>query len=206
MFASSREVGRIPVLAILGDSSRGKTDFLNLLLRSPLLANSVVFISGADHAEALEHVRTQYLPALGEVSDSGCLCCGMQSGLGDALRDLFLGVLAKRVPPVDRVIIAQTGSDPAALKFTLRHAPFLGQRYVYRATFLVLDIEDLARRGQDLDKTGIGQADAVVLVGPDSVSSEVRNQAVLAVKQLNPGVIVVLSGQGLEDLLSNTLH
>ncbi len=206
MFASSREVGRIPVVAILGASSRGKTDFLNRLLRSPVLANSVLFMSEAERTGALEYARTQHVPALGEVSDSGCLCCGMQSGLGDALRDLFLGALAKRVARVDRVIIAQTGSDPAALKFTLRHAPFLGQRYVFRATFLVIEAADVVSKGLDLDKAAIGQADVVVLLGPELLASEVLDQAVLAVKQLNSDVKVVLSTEGLEALLSNTLH
>jgi len=62
----------------------------------------------------------------------------MNSGLGDALRSLFLRVLGKRVEPVDRVVIDAVGLDIEQIVMTLKHAPFLGQRYVYQATLTVV--------------------------------------------------------------------
>jgi hypothetical protein len=61
----------------------------------------------------------------------------LNSGLGDALRSLFLRVLSKRAKPIDRVLIDAPGLAVEQIAFTLKHAPFLGQRYVYQATLTV---------------------------------------------------------------------
>jgi len=206
MFATSRQVGRIPVIAVLGAAGSGKTTFLNRLLRAPQLAHSVVLQAAGNRFALLDHVRQQRIPKLDAVSESGCLCCGMRGALGDALRNLFLGALSKRIAPIDRVIIEADISDPTTLKFTLRHAPFLGQRYVYQGTFLVLDVSILSREGIPAEGSGIEKADVVVFAKTDMVTDEVLNQARFAVKQLNPSVKVMFSSDKVEALLSNTLH
>ena len=70
--------------------------------------------------------------ALSPVDAEGCLCCGIRSGLGDALRQLFLDALSKRRPVPSRVLILGDGEDAQAITQTVRHAPFLAQRYVMR--------------------------------------------------------------------------
>lgn len=62
----------------------------------------------------------------------GCLCCGFRSSLGDALRQVFLDALAKRRSIPSRVVIVAEGDDVEVYRQTLRHAPFLSQRYVLR--------------------------------------------------------------------------
>lgn len=62
----------------------------------------------------------------------GCLCCGFRSSLGDTLRQVFLDALAKRRPIPSRVVILADTDDDEVFRQTLRHAPFLSQRYVLR--------------------------------------------------------------------------
>lgn len=207
MFVSAREVGRIPVFAMLGQSGSGKNSFLNRLLANVALKNSVLFTASSDLIVEQDHVRVQNLVELGQTSDSGCLCCGMRSGLGDALRDLFLRALGKKVPPVDRVIIETSSTDPGPLKFTLKHAPFLAQRYVFVASLLFLDAEWLVNNGAvDLNALHIGMSEYIVFLKRDLVPEQEFNLLVIAVKQLNSKAKIVLSEDMLEGLLANTLH
>ncbi len=62
----------------------------------------------------------------------GCLCCGFRSSLGDTLRQVFLDALAKRRPIPSRVVIIAEMQDVEIFRQTLRHAPFLSQRYALR--------------------------------------------------------------------------
>lgn len=206
MFASSRDTGRIPVIAVLGTPGSGKTYFLNHLLRLPVLADSVVLTASADALECHDYARVQRLPSLGQPTEDGCLCCGMRSGLGDALRDLFLRALSKKIPPVARVVIEADTIDPGPLKFTLKHAPFLGQRYVYQLAFLLLDVRTLIPDVLKLQGLGIEFADYVVFSRADKLSDGQLRAVELAVKQLNPRAKLVLSVDMLEALLANTLH
>ena len=206
MFASSRELGRIPVFAILGATGSGKTTFLRRLLRAPALVQSVVIMASSQAGEVLDYPRIETISALGDISDAGCLCCGLHSELGDTLRKVFFGALSRRLAPVDRVFIEADCIDPAPLKLTLRHAPFLGQRYVYQTTFLVLDAEKLVRSGFDLSDSGLEFADVAVFSKSDLIPSESLHQLILAVKQLYAPLIITLSAQGVEALHPNTLH
>jgi G3E family GTPase len=130
----------------------------------------------------------------------------MRSGLGDALRDLFLRALSKKIPPVARVVIEADTIDPGPLKFTLKHAPFLGQRYVFQFVFLMLDVSNLSPDVLKLQGLGIEDADYVVFSKADKVTDEHLRAAELAVKQLNPKAKLVVSVDKLEALLANTLH
>ncbi len=206
IFTSSREAGRIPVIALLGNPGSGKTYFLNHLLNAQVMSHSVVLTASDDAQTAHLSTRLQRLASVREASDSGCLCCGMRSGLGDALRDLFLRALSKKIPPVARVIIEANITDPGPLKFTLKHAPFLGQRYVFDSTILLLDIDTLLADPINLQESGIEHADYVVCLKTTGLSKDRLNGVELAVKQLNYKAKLVLSVDKLEALLANTLH
>lgn len=98
---------RIPVIAVVGRPGSGKTRWLNRLLSAPQLHDTVVIHGGgtARGAASLVHPRGVVVAGTDPDPASGCLCCGMRSGVGDALRDLFLKALSRRVPPVGRVIV-----------------------------------------------------------------------------------------------------
>lgn len=201
MFATSKQLGRIPVLAVTGLSGSGKTTFLNRLLQLPELARTVVLTTSGENQVPLTHQRVIFLPATDFVSDSGCLCCGMRSALGDTLRDLFLQALSKRIPPIDRIVIETPALDPAQLRFTLRHAPFLGQRYVYRASILVLDASQAVKAGLSQDeKDAIRLADKIVFAKNDLVGTVQLEQLKELVEDLRPGVQMIQSDEAIQAL------
>lgn len=138
MFETSRQLGRIPVVAVCGEIAFDQTVWLKRLLAHPMMRGSVVLSAGFHRDAELGFGRVESFVKASSSSTGGCLCCGLNSGLGDALRSLFLRVLTKRAEPVDRVVIDAAGLDIGQIAFTLKHAPFLGQRYVFQTTLTVI--------------------------------------------------------------------
>ncbi|MFZ4711587.1 MAG: GTP-binding protein [Zwartia sp.] len=137
MFETSRQLGRIPVIAVQGENGVEQTAFLKKLLAHASMRGSVVLTDSVHRDVALGFDRIETFVCAPTVSAEGCLCCGLNSGLGDALRSLFLRALTKRTKPIDRVFIDATSLAVERIVFTLKHAPFLGQRYLYQATLTV---------------------------------------------------------------------
>lgn len=78
-----------------------------------------------------EHLRFQLLPEdeLFSAAEGQCLCCALKSPLADLLRRLFMAVLTKKESSVTKVFVATDSKTPDCLVKTLKHAPFLAQRY-----------------------------------------------------------------------------
>jgi hypothetical protein len=138
VFETARQLGRIPVVVVRGEQAFEQTAWLKRFMAHPSMQGSVLFTASATRDTELGYNRVEIFTPARLTSAEGCLCCGMNSGLGDALRSLFLRVLGKRVEPVDRVVIDAVGLDIEQIVMTLKHAPFLGQRYVYQATLTVV--------------------------------------------------------------------
>jgi len=138
VFETSRQLGRIPVVAVRGEHASEQTVWLKQLLAHPAMQGSVVLTAGVARDVELGYGRVEPFVMARQAGEGDCLCCGLNSGLGDALRSLFLRGLTKRAEPFDRVVIDSLGLDVDQIAFTLKHAPFLGQRYVYQATLTVV--------------------------------------------------------------------
>ena len=138
MLETARQLGRIPVVVVRGEHAPDQTVWLKRWLAHPSLQHSVVLTARNNHDAVLGFNRVEPFTLARLASTEGCLCCGMNSGLGDALRSLFLRVLSKRVAPIDRVVIDAVGLNIEQIALTLKHAPFLGQRYLYQATLTVV--------------------------------------------------------------------
>ena len=138
MFETARQLGRIPVVVVRGEQALEPTAWLKRWLAHPSMQGSVVLTAGDKRDAELGFNRVEAFTLARLASTEGCLCCGMNSGLGDALRSLFLRVLSKRVAPIDRVVIDAVGLNIEQIALTLKHAPFLGQRYLYQATLTVV--------------------------------------------------------------------
>lgn len=138
MFETARQLGRIPVVVVRGEQAVEQTAWLKRFMAHPSVQSSVLFTASAARQTELGCNRVETFTLAPPTSAEGCLCCGMNSGLGDALRSFFLRVLGKRAEPVDRVVIDAVGLDIEQIAMTLKHAPFLGQRYVYQTTLTVV--------------------------------------------------------------------
>ena len=137
MFETSRQLGRIPVVAVRGEHPFEQTAWLKQLLTHPAMQGSVVLSAGVGRDVELGYRRVEPFVLTRPTNAGDCLCCGLNSGLGDALRSLFLRVLTKRSERVDRVVIDAVGLDVEQIALTLKHTPFLGQRYLYQITLAV---------------------------------------------------------------------
>lgn len=181
LFQTSRQVGRIPIILIVGECLASATQVLNMLLQDESLVHSVVIRldQGEDEAELvsaplsaplsasvsvsapapapapapISRHRTIRLPRplrADTVAEESCLCCGMHSALGDTLRTLFFQALSDRTQALDRVVIVTDTIDAQQLAHTLKHTPFLGQRYVHQMTFSVMTSPQVHVNGFDL--------------------------------------------------------
>ncbi len=172
LLQTSRQTGRIPLVLVLGEEGVGKTFFLNTLLQNPTMVGSVVVGPTPKEGEALIEGRHIVLPWFSASAQENCLCCGMHSGLGDVLRKLFFEALSERTQPLNRVFIESRGVESQQLAFTLRHTPFLGQRYFHQFTFRVVSVDALLAEGPKIlrglePKSGKDQQIVIVSQHPD---------------------------------------
>jgi len=149
VFQTSRQAGRIPLVLVLGECVDLTRAFLNILLTHHVFDHSVVVSTKHPHVAPLTHAQHLELPRIESSAQDSCLCCGLHGALGDTLRTLFFGALHNRSKHLDRVLIESDSIDTQRLAHTLKHTPFLGQRYVHQLTFRVVDIAQLFNAGLD---------------------------------------------------------
>lgn len=144
---------KISVLALTGFLGAGKTTLLNRLL-----SDSAPQVSEYSPVETIDPKRTVVLVnELGEVGldhhllrhvddrvavlPSGCICCSVKGELVNALRDLFMAAMQRRITPFTHVVIETTGvADPSSLRYTLAFERFLADRYRYAGCVTVVDV------------------------------------------------------------------
>ncbi|ARP82601.1 hypothetical protein CAL12_18455 [Bordetella genomosp. 8] len=179
---------RIGVTVLTGFLGSGKTTLLNRMLRDPRYAQAAVIINefgsiGVDH-HLVRHVSDNVRVVAG-----GCICCVVRGGLVDTLRDLFLLALRRAIRPFPHVLIETSGlASPAPILFTLRHEPFLAERYVYNGTIAVADAQRVAAQIDDEAEAAqqLALADEVTISKADLASAAELEAARLAVSQVNP--------------------
>jgi hypothetical protein len=138
-FSSSSGHARVPLVLVCGTQTFARRALVSRLLRQlptrffTLLAQRPESLSAFDG-----HVVQWFDGAMG-ANEGDCLCCGLGSGLGDALRRIFLSALSSRGERLERVLIDTDTIRVEQLRQTLRHTPFLGQRFVHHATLWVVE-------------------------------------------------------------------
>jgi hypothetical protein len=138
-YSSSKAIGRVPLTLVCGEQSALRRLFVNRLLTQLPPQYFKLLAQRPESADAFhEHGVHWFDGAMGAV-DEDCLCCGLRSGLGDALRSIFLSALSARGERLERGLIDSGNIRAEQLQQTLKHTPFLGQRFVYQATLWVLD-------------------------------------------------------------------
>lgn len=180
-FETSRQVGSIPIVLVLGECLTATRLFLNLLIAHQGLFDSVVIGVKQDTLDPIRHARLIELPRLELSAQDSCLCCGMHGALGDALRQIFFQALNDRSKRLDRVLIESDSIEPSQLAHTLRHTPFLGQRYFHHMTFRV--VRPSQTSDAFFEKTDAWQAYISSLKGLDPVSNQSRQMLILSLPQ-----------------------
>lgn len=196
-FSSSKELGRVPLILVCGEDVSVRRSFVNRLLAQ---FNSHFFTLLAQRPEvegAFEDRAVRWFDgAMGEVNED-CLCCGLRSGLGDALRSIFLSALSTRAESLERVLIDASAIRREQLGQTLRHTPFLGQRFVHQSTIWVVD-----PAGFDVRHIDAGLGGCVVVNRPDGWRPEAFESAF---EDIEKAVAAVSSELATVRLFSETL-
>lgn len=180
---------RIGVAVISGFLGSGKTTLLNRLLHEPAYADALVIVNEYGDV-GVDHHLVRLAPANVVLIEGGCLCCVVSGAVVDALRDLFMLALSRRIKPFRRVLIETSGlADPASILFMLKHDRFLAERYAYRGAIVVVDVrhgeDQLASQPEAARQLAL--ADAVVLGKSDLADAAQLRRVEQAVIAINPG-------------------
>lgn len=180
---------RIGVAVISGFLGSGKTTLLNRLLHEPAYADALVIVNEYGDV-GVDHHLVRLAPANVVLIEGGCLCCVVSGAVVDALRDLFMQALSRRIKPFRRVLIETSGlADPASILFMLKHDRFLSERYAYRGAIVVVDVrhgeDQLASQPEAARQLAL--ADAVVLGKSDLADAAQSRRVEQAVIAINPG-------------------
>lgn len=180
---------RTPVFVLTGFLGSGKTTLLSRLVRQPDLADTAVIINEFGEV-GLDHL----LVASGEeddvvLLDSGCLCCALNSSLGETLNDLFYRRARSEVPPFRRVVIETSGlADPAPILNTLMSDRFIASRFGLAAVIATVDSLNLLHQLSRHDEVAkqIAVADWLLLTKTDAAEPEAVEAVRQRLQALNP--------------------
>ena len=180
---------RIGVTVISGFLGSGKTSLLNRLLREPAYADAVVIVNEYGDT-GVDHHLVRLAPDSVVLVEGGCLCCVVSGSVVNALRELFMLAVGRKIKPFRHVLIETSGlADPAPILFTLKHDKFLAERYAYRGAIVVVAATHGAGQldAQPEAARQLALADTVVLSKSDLADASQLRLAELAVAAVNPG-------------------
>lgn len=189
---------RIGVTVVTGFLGSGKTTLVNRVLRDARFHDTLVIVNEVGEV-GVDHQLVRQLDDSMVLLEAGCACCSLRGGLADTLRDVFMLALQKRIRPFGRVLVETSGlANPGPVLFTLRHDPFLAERYVYDGAVAVADARQIVQQLRQHPEAAqqVALADALVLTRADDPI--LRERATHALQGVQPGLPVHDSGPMLD--------
>ena len=184
---------RMPVLVLSGFLGAGKTTFLNALLATPDLRDTLVLVNEFGDAGLdglfLEADAAEGSGLLVEELTSGCLCCTLQGPLVQTLEDLLRARDNGRIAPFRQLVIETTGlADPAPILGAFARHPYLSLRYLVGG---IVTVVDAAQPPDTLDATPeataqVAVADMLALSKTDLVDADTLARLEAALGARNP--------------------
>lgn len=159
--------------------------------RLVVLVNEVGQI-GLDH-QLVRHVDDRLV-----MLESGCICCSVRGALVNALQDLFMAALQRRIRPFTHIVIETTGiADPAAIRYTLAYERFLADRYRYAGCVTVVDASHIQTQFVQQPEAApqLAQADCLVISKADQVDAQTLEATQAWLGTVCPQVPWLLVGQ-----------
>lgn len=130
---------RIPLIVVLGSTPQRVFQEVFGCLEPHELERVVAFVTQLPQGEPPSKLRVSVVATDELVQAEGCLCCSIRSELASSLSQLFLRVLRRQEPGIGVVVVVTEASQADTLVQTLKHAPFLGQRYKLQACLPLID-------------------------------------------------------------------
>lgn len=185
---------RMPVLVLSGFLGAGKTTFLNQLLATPALADSLVIVNefgdaGLDSLFLEAESEATGSGLMVEELTSGCLCCTLQGPLVTTLEDLLRARDNGRIKPFKQLMIETTGlADPAPILGAFAKHPYLSLRYLVGG---IVTVVDAAQEMSHLDETEeataqIAVADVLAISKSDLADEKMLAELQAALMARNP--------------------
>ncbi|MFK7791274.1 MAG: GTP-binding protein [Devosiaceae bacterium] len=205
--SDAKRPDRMPVLVVSGFLGAGKTTFLNQLLSTPALADSLVIVNefgdaGLDSLFLEEEAQASGSGLLVEELTSGCLCCTLQGPLISTLEDLLRARDNGRIKPFKQLIIETTGlADPAPILGAFAKHPYLALRYLVGGIVTVVDAaQDLSALDQTPEATAqIAVADVLAISKSDLVDAGETEKLAKQLELRNSHAQIALAPQLAED-------
>jgi G3E family GTPase len=189
---------RIPVTLLTGFLGSGKTTLLARLVRRPELADTAVVVNefgevGLDHV-LLERGREDVV-----LLDSGCLCCAVNSELGETLADLHYRRRRGEVPDFRRLVIETSGlADPGPIMTLLLGDPDVTRWYAFDRVVTCIDglhgESQLSQHPEAMRQAAI--ADMLVVTKVDVADADRLASLDRALAALNPRATRMRSAAG----------
>ncbi len=178
---------RIPVTLVTGFLGSGKTTMINVALKSPDLARTVVVVNEFGEV-GLDHSLVANSNDSVVVLENGCLCCTVRSDLVTTLNDLFQSRLSGRID-FDHVVIETSGlAEPGPVLQAFLSEPTLDGLFRVASVVTLVDAVNWKETSFNHDEAvrQVALADQIRVTKLDLAEADAAKALMTELSQLNP--------------------